>query len=49
MEHDIRQRVAETIFYNKPVTSLKCNKNFKELIGSNQIENDIVKKINKAL
>ena len=31
-------------FKNKPVTSLKCNKNFKELIGSNQFENNIEKK-----
>ena len=35
-------------FQNKPVTTFKCNKNLKELVGSNKIENNIVKKINKS-
>ena len=33
-------------FQNEPVTTFKSNKNLKELIGSNKIENKIVK-INK--
>ena len=33
---------------NKPVKTFKHNKNLKELIGSNKIENNIVKKINKS-
>ena len=33
---------------NEPVTVFKCNKNLKELIGSNKIENSVVKKINKS-
>ena len=33
---------------NEPVKTFKHNKNLKELIGSNKIENNIVKKINKS-
>ena len=35
-------------FQNEPVAAFKCNKNLKELIGSNKIENNIVNKINKS-
>ena len=37
------------VFQNKLVIASKCNKNLKELIGSSKIENNIVKRINKAL
>ena len=36
------------IFQNEAVTAFKRNKNLKELIGSNKIGNNIVKKINKT-
>ena len=36
------------VFQNEPVIAFKCNKNLKELIGSNKIENNIVKRINKS-
>ena len=37
------------VFQNKLVIASKCNKNLKELIGSSKIENNILKRINKAL
>ena len=40
-------RSLKKIFQNEPVTAFKRNKNFKELIDSNKIQNSIVKKINK--
>ena len=36
------------LFQNKSVTAFKRNKNLKELIGNNKIENNIVKGINKS-
>ena len=38
----------KNVFQNAPVTAFKCNKNLKELIGSNKIENNIAKKTNKS-
>ena len=40
-------RSLKNFFQNEPVTAFKRNKNFKELIDSNKIQNSIVKKINK--
>ena len=40
--------MPEKCFPNEPVTAFKRNKNPKELIGSNKIKNNILKKINKS-
>ena len=32
------KQIIQRNFQNEPVTAFKCNKNFKELIGSNKIE-----------
>ena len=38
---------SEKMFQNEPVTALK-HKKLKELIGSNKIQNNIVKRMNKS-